>query len=383
MLGKNAAVTEAELTIILPTYNRADLCKAHLRLLQACGIRHRVIVADSSDLLDDSLRESCTGVIEYRRFEPSISPWIKLTRVAQSISTPYVALMTDDDISFPRAIDACLDYLQHNPNYVVAQGYVLGCSVSESRIDIHSVKWFTPSIADPTPLRRLYELMRRYQPFFWAVFRTDVYIKAIEAANVARGAIFQELAFAATIALLGSSARIPVVQTLRGDEISHTPAAEAHPFFWFLKDAQSFFGEYVDYRDGLVDLLQELETGQPRPKRSRLYRLIKRLRRDTSVGGKAHIIDVIHATYFAREIDMGLVNQTAQTLLVDPVRSPQLPKPAQSEPAVGTGDLTYDSSISGRRYVWHSTVVNDSEVEISPEEIAQVEATLEKYDRQQ
>ena len=95
--------------------------------------------------------------------------------------------MTDDDISFPHTIDACLDHLRRNPDTVVAQGYVLGFSAIERSIDIHSMQWFIGSIAESTPLRRLYELMRRYQPFYWAVFRTDAYVRAIEAATCGEG----------------------------------------------------------------------------------------------------------------------------------------------------------------------------------------------------
>ena len=318
-LGNNAEATDSALTIILPTHNRADLCKAQVRFLQRWGIRHRVIVADSSDLPDESLREACTGPIEYRRLDPETPFGIKMTEVARSAGTPYVALMTDDDINFPHTIDACLDYLLRNPDTVVAQGYVLGFSAIERSIDIHSVQWFIGSIVDPTPLRRLYELMRRYQPFYWAVFRTDAYIKANQAANASKGAFFfQELSFAATLALLGNAARLPMIQTLRGDEESYAPPAEAHPFYWFLKDAQSFFAGYADYRARLVDLLHELDARPAPPKRSaRLQRVLFRLERLLQRKVRARrrtdsqVIDVIHATYFGREVDTGIINHQA------------------------------------------------------------------------
>ena len=40
--------------------------------------------------------------------------------------------------------------------------------------DIHSVYTFAPSIEHDDPLVRHYQLMRRYQPFLWAVFRRDI-----------------------------------------------------------------------------------------------------------------------------------------------------------------------------------------------------------------
>ena len=314
---------KSDLTIILPTHNRAALCKAQVHFLPTSG---RLAIMSSwlisSDLPDDDLREACTGLIEYRRFDPQTPPDIKLVELARSVTTPYVAMVTDDDISFPHTIDACLDHLRRNPDTVVAQGYVLGFSAIERSIDIHSVQWFIGSIAKSTPLRRLYELMRRYQPFFWAVFRTDAYVTATEAATASRGAFFfRELSFAATLALLGNAARLPMVHTLRGDEESLVPPAEGHPFYWFLKDGRSFFGAYTDYRDNLVNLLHELDAGRLPPRRSALFQRAKnylarllqgnaRARRDAD--DSRHVIDIIHATYFGREVDTGIINRQSR-----------------------------------------------------------------------
>jgi glycosyltransferase domain-containing protein len=389
-LGNNAKTTASELTIILPTHNRVDLCKAQVRFLQRWGVRHRVIVADSSDLADDGLRQACTGLVEYRRFDPKMPPGIKFAQVARSIATPYVATMTDDDINFPHAIDACLDYLQCNPAAVVAQGYVLGFSAIERTIDIHSMRWFIGSITEATPLRRLYELMRRYQPFYWAVFRTKAYVKAMDIANASKGAFFfQELSFAATLTLLGNAARLPVIHTLRGDEDSHIPPAEAHPFYWFLKDPRSFFAAYIDYRERIVNLLHELESGSPKksvPFKRTLFHLARLLPRNArvrrGVDNADHVIDIIHATYFGREVDTGIINHQARILLGDVVGPLPLGKPVQRDLAIGPDDVVNPSTIAGRSYVWRNAVLNSelgSEITFSPEEIAQVEAALDAY----
>ena len=208
--NRDSAVEGSELTIILPTHNRAELAKAQLRFLEASAVRHRVIVADSSDVIDEELQESLhwarSSTVASSRQQNSAT---KLADVARSVTTPYVATVPDDDVSFPHTIDACLDYLQRHPDYVAAQGYVLRYGAVETRLDIHSVHWFIPSIAQATPLQRLYELMRRYQNFFWAVFRTDAYIRASKASEAAKAGLFQELAICATMALLGKLARLP------------------------------------------------------------------------------------------------------------------------------------------------------------------------------
>ena len=129
-----------------------------------------------------------------------------------------MAVVTDDNISFPHAIDACLAFLQDNPDHVVAQGYVLSASLDRETFDIQSVLWFTGDVSEGTALGRLYELMRRYQPFFGAVLRTDAYLQAFDAASHAEGTFFKELAFTATVAALGKLKRLPMVYTLRGEE---------------------------------------------------------------------------------------------------------------------------------------------------------------------
>lgn len=388
-LANAARTADSQLTIILPTHNRAELCKAQVRYLQRWGVGHRVIVADSSDVLDDGLRALCADPIEYRWFDPKTLPGMKVVEAARTVTTPYVAMMTDDDISFPHTIDACLDHLQHNPDAVVAQGYVLGFSAIERSIDIHTNQWFIGSIAGPDRLRRLYDLMRRYQPFYWAVFRTDAYVRAIEAALTAKG-IFAELSFTATLALLGDAARLPMVHTLRGEEESLVPPAEGHPFYWFLKDGRSFFAAYADYRDRLVDLLHDLEAGRPLPRRGALVQpVLARLTRLFRRGARAkrdsdrHVIDVIHATYFGREVNTGIINHAARLLLGESVGPLPFPKPAERDLAIGPGDLMHSSfSIPERSYVWRADVFSAepcSEIAITPEEIVRVEVALDMY----
>ncbi len=368
----------AELTIILPTRNRPRLCETQVRFLQRACIRHRVIVADSSDGVNDDLRAACTGMIAYHRFAPSVSLESKMATAAQSVATPYVAMITDDDIAFPHAIEACTEFLQQNPGYVAAQGYVLDCSIGESCIDIHGVRWSVPGVVEATPLKRLARLMQRYQPNFWAVFRSGAYHRALARSRAAKGAIFKELAFASTLAMLGHTARLPLVHTLRGDEESHTPPAEAHPFLWFLKDTRSFFSCYVGYRQLLLDLhgewdVDDLADALP-------------LRDDAAL---SHAIDFIHASYWGREVDTGRINHIADILADDASRldhaiasfSIQSPR----DRTIREGDRAAPPSTTGRQCIWRASVLNAqprSEIAIDDAEVARVSAALEDYGRQ-
>ena len=381
---EGAPALDTDLTIILPTRNRPELCKAQIHFLQGCCVPHRVIVADSSDQPDSDVMKACTGLIEYRQFDPSMPLETKTESLARSITTPYVALITDDDISLPHAIDACLGHLEQNPEYVAAQGYVLDASVADSAIDVHGVRWFIGDIADSTPLQRLYELMRRYQPFYWAVFRTPAYIRAVEAANAAQGAFFKELAFTAAITFLGKSARLPMVQTLRTNDDSQIPIAQGHPFHWFLKDAQSFFAGYARYREHLLELLQALSGRKASRQKAPTQRIRQMFRRVDDVhvqqDRNRQTIDLIHASYFGREIDTGMINHAARMRLGERLAPIVPPKPAVPGSAA-KGDVVHLSSIPSRHYVWRSAVVTEQpEVKITEQEMARVEAALDEYD---
>ena len=371
-----SSLPATDLTIILPTFDRPALCRAQVQFLRRTKFRHRVIVADSSEQPDPELLRACRGLIEHRRFDVATSPSEKVAAVARSVATPYVAVVTDDNISFPHAIDACLAFLQDNPDHVVAQGYVLSASLERETFDIQSVLWFTGDVSESTPLGRLYELMRRYQPFFGAVLRTDAYLQAFDAASHAEGTFFKELAFTATVAALGKLKRLPMVYTLRGEEDSLTEASNRHPFYWFLSNSKTFFECYISYRNRLATFVNELPKGDEPGK-------------EDVPAGKAvtpdnltHLLDIIHATYFGREIDTGVINHTARVLLGDPIKPIKPPRLKGHGEPIDPADLVHPAGREGRRYVWRKEVLNAeprSEIIISGEEIARVEAELDQY----
>jgi glycosyltransferase domain-containing protein len=374
-------VRQTDLTIILPTRNRPELCRAQIRFLQGCSLAHRVIVADSSDLPDPQLQRACTGVVEYRRFDPATSLESKFVAAARLLDTPFVAMITDDDVSFPHAIEACLAHLRQHGDCVSAQGYVLDASIAEDRVDVHGVRWMGEGIVEPTALGRLYELMRRYQPFFWAVFRTPAYLRAMEASSRAQGAFFRELIFTATIALLGKSARLPLVQTLRSNDDSLVPAREGHPFHWFLHDAQSFFESYASYRAQLLGLLTEIE-GTPPAAAGRARRLLARWparRRGSAPEALRQTLDLIHAAYFGREVDTGIVNHSARLALGEALPPVKPGRPSAELPGPGDGDLVHLSAVPGRSYLWREAVMKVAPDAVGEHEMARVEAQLDEY----
>ncbi len=250
---------ESRLTVILPTHNRPRHCAAQLRFFKECGLRHDIVVADSSNQEEaEAVRAACVGIADYRRFDPQARD--KLLTTVRSADTPFVVMTPDDDIAFPHAIDAALHYLTRNPDYVVAHGYTLRFGLNASDFDIHSVYSFAPSIDHDDPLARHYQLMRRYQPFLWAVFRRDILESALVVAQpFVAAAIFQELLFMNAAVFQGKIAMAVdvFIDMMRGMELSQTPVTSSHPLFAVLDDAERFFSGYLAYRNALANFMRE------------------------------------------------------------------------------------------------------------------------------
>jgi glycosyltransferase domain-containing protein len=400
--------TRPQLTVILPTHNRPGYCAAQLRFLRDCGLTHPIVVADSSNPADaQAVRDACSGIARYLHFDPSIGVTKKLARTLRTIETPFVVAAPDDDVTFPHAIEAALAHLQQNPDFAAAHGYVLHFAAHGDDFDIHHVSGFTPTIAHEDPLQRLYYLIRRYQPFFWAVFRTDAYAAAMKASSGVEGLIFQELTFAATAALGAKIARLPMVFSMRGMEESMSRLDRIHPFFWFLQDSRTFFARYAAYKSKLLLRLRRQALGA-KPLRVRLglwkrallsgLRSVRRhghagipsLRRLVRNRGFAfpegadleQVVDMIHGIWLAEQVDFGILNHTVRRLLGDPLPPISVPPVWTEWREPAPGDEVHSSPRGVHRYIWRREVLTAEpreEIAITPDEMAQVERELDDY----
>jgi glycosyltransferase domain-containing protein len=373
--------TSSPLTIVIPTRNRPRYCLALLRFLRDSGTTHPIVIADSSNFADAELiRFGCAGDANYTSSDAATDMFTKLAQVAASITTPFVVMLPDDDVTFPHAINDCLIHLQTNSDFAAAHGYVLRFGINNNDVDIHNVFSFTPTIAAQHPLYRLYYLMQRYQPFIWAVFRTETFAAAMQVAAATRGTVFKELAFMSHAILSGKVARLPVVFAMRGMEESLTHSTESDPFLWFLRDPSSFYTHYAAYRNELVQFIRSkqrdgLEPDQYPQTASSSALLRQGVEPET-------LLDLIHATLLGRTIDLGMVNHQVQLLLGEPLPPIALEKQwlgaRQEEP----GDVVNSSNLANRRYIWRRAMREAEprhEITISPDEMRRVEDQLDLY----
>ena len=353
------------LTALLPTRNRPDECARQLRFLHGNTFAHRIIVLDASEPANaEAVRRACSGTAEFRHFGPEYRMADKLAAAVADIATPYVVLIPDDDIVLPQAITEAIAFLEMHPDFVAAHGYFVAFRAHDDDIDMHQVIGFTPSIVDEQPLHRLYNLFRRYQSFYWGVFRTGIFRAAVTAACAMQVVAFRELTVMSTAILQGKVARLRSVYALRGPVQSHAATHQSHPFFFFLRDAQKFFDNYVLFRDGIAAFIRR--GGIATPPGVPLEQLL----------------DLVYAAFLGREVDTGVINHAVQLLLGEPLPPihSELPAPHWREPA--EGDVVHRSPSDNRRYIWRRQVLAAEprdEIAIGSEDTARVERQLEHY----
>lgn len=353
----------SELTVVLPTYNRSHQVVAQLRLFAAGRLFFPLVIADSRDATDEAI-VGANPAAAYVRFAPDTNYYVKMAQLLKTVATPFVLLAADKKIAFPHAVAPLLDHIRSDDACVASVGYVLRFERQGQDFDVFRVALFTPSIDDREPLRRMYDLMRRYQPSAFAVFRTKALAHAFDAACRVRGQIFQELMFMNALVVQGAVARLPVIFNLHGAEQSHGALERRNPLQWFVQDPRSFFRHYLDYRTALAQWLHN-DGIAPRDGVD-LDRLI----------------DMIHATWLGHEVDTGVLNHATRQLLGDP-----LPPLAGSPDFLGfrppqEGDLVHLCRGGRRRYVWRRAVLEAeprAEITIAPDQIAAVEQALDVF----
>jgi glycosyltransferase domain-containing protein len=339
-----------------------------MRFLRECGVTHPLLIVDSSDReTAEAIRAQCSGAADYSFCDPTVDVAQKYLHAAEAVATPFMVMLPDDDVTFPHAIDASLVHLAEHADYVAAHGYVLRFGMHGDHVDVHSVFSYTPTIDAERPLYRHYELMRRYQPFTWAVFRTEIFALAVAGAAATQGTVFQELAFMSRAILKGKVARLPLVFAMRGMEESLDPAIETDPFLHFLHDSRSFFSRYAAYRNALAAFIRadpRLQDGLP------------------ATTALDHVLDLNHATFFGRVVNTGMINYQARLLLGDPLPPIDLEPQWPGWRAPGSSDLTRLSQLGNRHYIWRQSVLKAEprdEIFITEEEIETVEKQFDTY----
>lgn len=168
----------SNLTIVVPTCNRARFLARLLRYYTACGTPVRMHILDSSPHVapDPAIaRLIDTPAITYTTYDATMGPLPKLHEGLKRVTTPYAVLWADDDLMVPRSLTAAAQFLEQHRDFSVAHG-VGGLFTAEpspnGMVTLDIGLFIQRSLLDDTGAARLVGYRTKGCSVFYSVQRT-------------------------------------------------------------------------------------------------------------------------------------------------------------------------------------------------------------------
>ena len=111
-------MSDATVTVAIPTYNRAALLREALEsVLAQTHSNFRLVIGDnaSTDETADVVASYCDTRIEYVRSEHNIGMIANFNRLIELTETEFLMLLPDDDLLYPDYLNSVLEVLKRNP----------------------------------------------------------------------------------------------------------------------------------------------------------------------------------------------------------------------------------------------------------------------------
>ncbi len=170
--------------IIIPTYNRPDYLRRILGYYDSFGEGFDIIVADSSSdenkrINQDTISSVSNLHIQYLDDYPAeINPYYKFANSLNYVNTEYCTFCADDDFVTPNGIKESVDFLEKNPDFIIAQGRYIGFRLESSKGKKQQFRWHlaysTVSIEFSEPASRLEYHLSNYSTItLYGVHRTE------------------------------------------------------------------------------------------------------------------------------------------------------------------------------------------------------------------
>lgn len=309
---QNSMSLMSEVTIIIPTHNRAKYLRRCLAFYEPYSAHVKIVVVDTSS--DKASAQVCDSYpdIRYEALPSNISFSAKLARAADFVDTPYVVICSDDDFIFVEALQEAAKFLTHNPDHSCVHGKYLRHWFDANGAlhfgECYGAKYPSLLNSELSQTDRLYFHFADYVPTFYALTRIDVFrfiYTTTEQAKVGYGLC--ELLPSALSVIAGKIARLPIIYACR----------EAHDHDWTtpernksmysvsrvelaLSIIKSHIDDITEQEASLVDKLIVPEQGLPKlelskelidlaQSRRHLYKLTQRLNEDEMAWAKQQV----------------------------------------------------------------------------------------------
>ncbi len=170
-----------KITLLIPTMNRSDFLIRLLRYYWELGFQGCICIGDSSDAADLERTKRAIEVfqeklnIDFKEY-PGLSDADCLQQLIKSVSTPYAALVPDDDFLVPAALEQCALFLDQHPDYNAAHGK--GLAVGLKSDGAHGeVAWVLhykqTAVEGETAAERLCSHLSNYSVALFSVHRIE------------------------------------------------------------------------------------------------------------------------------------------------------------------------------------------------------------------
>jgi glycosyltransferase domain-containing protein len=296
----------SDLTLVIVTYNRPEMVQRLLGYLQRQAPEVTLLLLDHGDdasqLSNAAAIASFLPAVRHLRLPDDATSADLMIRLGTEIATTYSALCTDDDIPVIDGIIDAVSMLIAHPDMVCAQGYALSLTETDTAIYFGPIEDYVPSYDNAAPLNRLFDLMRRYQPIPYAIYRTEmlfwVYGECARA-NISN-LIFAEIFHAALVCSRGTVGRSPSISLWRRAAGSYVDRRKVHPFHQLIDSPAMLGSSYLEFRERLVPYYLD----------------------DANVNGNEagvrRLIDLVFMQFLVRHINPGELEVMIMHLLDDP-----------------------------------------------------------------
>ncbi len=181
---ENIENEKVECALIIPTYNRPEYLKRILEYYNQCEMNCCIFVGDSSIENIISINEKTISKItklsvSHIKYPSDINPFYKNADIIKYVTQKYCAICADDDFITPSGIEACVEFLNANPDFTCAHGNYFGYCVKKNKKDEIRFLWkplsTTDSITLPDSEARMAYHFAHYSATFYAIHRTEFF----------------------------------------------------------------------------------------------------------------------------------------------------------------------------------------------------------------
>lgn len=150
----------SDVTVVIPTHNRADLVKRAIRsvLAQTHPVAEVLVVDDASEDRTQEVLEGFKGQIKIIALDESEERGAARNRGAETARAPWIAFLDSDDEWYPHKLEAQFDALGSNDACVTAvrlvdqNGMPLGVDRVPDRDAERRIAWKNPFFGGPSSL---------------------------------------------------------------------------------------------------------------------------------------------------------------------------------------------------------------------------------------